>query len=79
MHASSALRTIRDEHAALAAMLQSLLWLIRRGPGDDRARFFDTLRAMLFYIDEFPERLHPRRNPICCFRAWPSANRRCCP
>ncbi|WP_299019712.1 hemerythrin domain-containing protein [uncultured Tepidimonas sp.] len=58
MHASSALRTIRDEHAALAAMLQSLLWLIRRGPGDDRARFFDTLRAMLFYIDEFPERLH---------------------
>lgn len=58
MHPSSALRTIRDEHAALAAMLQSLLWLVRRGPGDDRARFFDTLRAMLFYIDEFPERLH---------------------
>ena len=58
MHPSSALRTIRDEHAALAAMLQSLLWLVRLGPGDDRARFFDTLRAMLFYIDEFPERLH---------------------
>ncbi|MDM7456189.1 MAG: hemerythrin domain-containing protein, partial [Tepidimonas sp.] len=58
MHPSSALRTIRDEHAALGAMLQSLLWLVRRGPDEDRARFFDTLRAMLFYIDEFPERLH---------------------
>lgn len=58
MHPSSALRTIRDEHAALAAMLQSLLWLVRRGPDEERARFFDTLRAMLFYIDEFPERLH---------------------
>lgn len=58
MKASSALHTIRDEHAALAAMLQSLLWLVRRGPGDDRQRFFDTLRAMLFYIDEFPERQH---------------------
>ena len=58
MKPSTALRTIRDEHAALAAMLQSLLWLVRRGPGDDRQRFFDTLRAMLFYIDEFPERQH---------------------
>ncbi len=58
MTVSSAVRTIRDEHAALAAMLQSLLWLVRRGPGDDRQRFFDTLRAMLFYIDEFPERQH---------------------
>jgi hemerythrin-like domain-containing protein len=58
MHPSIAIRTIRDEHAALAAMLQSLLWLVRRGPDQDRARYFETLRAMLFYIDEFPERLH---------------------
>jgi hypothetical protein len=27
-------------------------------PGDEPERFFDVLRAMLFYIDEFPERLH---------------------
>ncbi len=52
------LRVIRDEHNALAGMLQSLSLLIRRGPGDERQRFFDTLEAMLFYIDEFPERLH---------------------
>ncbi|TSE19661.1 Hemerythrin HHE cation binding domain protein [Tepidimonas alkaliphilus] len=59
MAVAPSLRIIREEHAALAAMLQSLLWLIRRGPEEgQRARFFDTVRAMLFYVDEFPERLH---------------------
>ncbi len=54
----SSLQTIKDEHAALAAMLQSLLLMLDRGPGAEPERFFDVLRAMLFYIDEFPERLH---------------------
>ena len=54
----SSLQTIKDEHAALAAMLQSLQLMLDRGPGDEPERFFDVLRAMLFYIDEFPERLH---------------------
>jgi hemerythrin-like domain-containing protein len=49
---------IRDEHRALAAVLRSVLMLVEEGPGDDPGRFFDVLRAMLFYIDEFPERLH---------------------
>ena len=52
------IRIIRDEHAALAAMLRSLGMTVARGPGDKPERFFDVLRAMLFYIDEFPERLH---------------------
>ena len=52
------LRIIRDEHSALSAMLQSLLTLVRQGPGDQPERFFDVLRAMLFYIDEFPEKHH---------------------
>jgi hemerythrin-like domain-containing protein len=52
------LQIIRDEHAALAAMLQSLGMMVDRGPGDEPEKFFDVLRAMLFYIDEFPERLH---------------------
>ena len=56
------LRVIREEHSTLAAMLQSLMQLVRRGPAadgqDDSARFFDVLRAMLFYIDEFPEKHH---------------------
>jgi hemerythrin-like domain-containing protein len=54
----TALRIIRDEHVALAAMLRSLEMLVVRGRGRDPQRFFDTVRAMLFYIDEFPERRH---------------------
>ena len=52
------LRIISDEHAAVAAVLRSLMPLIEQGPGDEPERFFDVLRAMLFYIDEFPERRH---------------------
>ncbi|MBA4267776.1 MAG: hemerythrin, partial [Comamonadaceae bacterium] len=57
-----ALRVIRDEHATLAAMLQSLMQMVRRGPDpegkDQHELYFDVLRAMLFYIDEFPEKMH---------------------
>ena len=52
------MRIIRDEHAALAAMLRSLSMMVQRGPGNEPEQFFDVLRAMLFYIDEFPEKLH---------------------
>lgn len=57
MHRST-LKIIRDEHASLAAMLQSMRMLVDKGPGESRRQFFDVLRAMLFYIDEYPERLH---------------------
>ncbi len=53
-----ALQIIRDEHASLAAMLQSMRMMVKRGPAEDRRNFFDVMRGMLFYIDEFPERLH---------------------
>lgn len=52
------LRIIHEEHSALAAMLQSLRMMVQRGPADAPEQYFDVLRAMLFYIDEFPERLH---------------------
>lgn len=39
-------------------MLHSLRMMVKRGPGNEPESFFDVLRAMLFYIDEFPERLH---------------------
>jgi hemerythrin-like domain-containing protein len=54
----SSLRTIHDEHSSLAAMLRSLTMMLDRGPGDKPEVFFDVLRAMLFYIDEVPERQH---------------------
>ena len=52
------LQIIRDEHASLAAMLQSMRMLVEKGPDTSRTVFFDVVRAMLFYIDEYPERLH---------------------
>lgn len=54
----TALQIIRDEHMAVAAMLRSILLMVQKGPGDQTERFFGVLRAMLFYIDEFPERRH---------------------
>ena len=55
-HAS--LNVILHEHRALSAMLRSILLLL----GDHRRRGtlpdFGALRAMLFYVDEFPEKLH---------------------
>ncbi len=52
------IQIIREEHSTLAAMLRSLGMLVERGPANDPNTFFDVLGAMLFYVDEFPERLH---------------------
>jgi hemerythrin-like domain-containing protein len=52
------LEIIRDEHQALAAMLRSLSMLLAHARRHGAMPDFDVLRAMMFYIDEFPERLH---------------------
>lgn len=54
----SAFQIIRDEHAAVSSVLRSMARLIERGPTGAPGPFFEQLRAMLFYIDEFPERCH---------------------
>ena len=53
-----ALRVMRDEHQALSAMLRSMAMLLAKSRRDGELPNFDVLRAMMFYIDEFPERLH---------------------
>ena len=63
----TSLKTIRDEHAALASVLRSLEMMVKRGPGDAPEVFFDVMRAMLFYIDEFPERLHHPKESALLF------------
>ncbi|MFA6262634.1 MAG: hemerythrin domain-containing protein [Bacteroidia bacterium] len=52
------LDVIHDEHQALAAMLRSMLLLLAQARRDGNPPDFAVLRAMLFYVDEFPERLH---------------------
>lgn len=56
--AQECIKVIQEEHTALAAMLRSMLMMLDRGPGDEPEGFFDVMRAMLFYIDEFPEKQH---------------------
>jgi hemerythrin-like domain-containing protein len=61
------IRIILDEHSALRAMLRSLIMMLDRGPMDEKDQFFDVVRAMLFYIDEFPERLHHPKESLLLF------------
>ncbi|MDH5338613.1 MAG: hemerythrin domain-containing protein [Rubrivivax sp.] len=52
------LQIVQEEHQALAAMLRSMSMLLSHARRHGALPDFDLLRAMLFYIDEFPERLH---------------------
>lgn len=54
------LRIIREEHAALSAMLRSILLLLAQHRRNSTMPDFAALRAMLFYVDEFPEQRHHR-------------------
>ena len=52
------LRVIRDEHGVLSAVLRSISLLLSESRRLGFQPDFTTLRAMLFYIDEFPEKVH---------------------
>jgi hemerythrin-like domain-containing protein len=55
----AAMRIIHEEHRALAAMLESLRLISERlGKGARSRDDIHLIRAILFYIDEFPERMH---------------------
>jgi len=63
------LQIIQDEHQALAAMLRSLSMLLAHARRHGALPDFDVLRAMIFYIDEFPERLHHTKETELLFPA----------
>ena len=52
------LDVIHDEHQALSAMLRSLSMLLSQARREHKMPDFEVLRAMLFYVDEFPEKRH---------------------
>jgi hemerythrin-like domain-containing protein len=58
MHDALTPRLIRREHEALRAVLLAMTRLLRDAWRRGRPPDFHALRAMLFYIGEFPERLH---------------------
>ena len=61
------IKVIRDEHAALSAMLRTMLMLLDKHRRDGTPPDWALLRAMLFYIDEFPERLHHPKESTLLF------------
>ena len=65
MHA--ALRTLRDEHAALSALLRTVMLMLAQSRASGRAPDFGALRAMLFYIAEFPEQRHHQKESQLLF------------
>src|SRR5512139_3391443 len=62
-----AIDIIRDEHAALSAMLRSILLLLAQHRRDGTLPDFAALRAMVFYVDEFPEKRHHRKESDLLF------------
>jgi hemerythrin-like domain-containing protein len=63
----AAVRIIREEHVALAAMLRSILRLLEQHRRAATQPDFAALRAMLFYVDEFPEQRHHRKESEVLF------------
>jgi hemerythrin-like domain-containing protein len=61
------IRIIQEEHGTIAAIAKSLGMMIERGPHDDLPGYFEVVGAMLFYIDEFPERLHHPKETLMLF------------
>ncbi len=62
-----AVRIIRAEHDALSAMLRTVPLLLQAQRRAGTAPDFGALRAMLFYVDEFPERLHHKKESELLF------------
>jgi hemerythrin-like domain-containing protein len=65
--AHATLTVIRAEHSALAAMLRSILMLLDQHRRHGTLPDFGALRAMLFYVDEFPEKRHHRKETELLF------------
>lgn len=67
-HAQKALAIIKDEHRSLAAVIHGLQHVIAQARAGGVEPDFALLRAMLFYIEQFPERLHHPKEESFLFR-----------
>jgi hemerythrin-like domain-containing protein len=61
------LKILRDEHLALTALLRTLLLLIAQARDMRAPPDFGALRALLFYVEEFPEKRHHRKESELLF------------
>ena len=60
-------RLIREEHGALSAMLRSIVLMLAHHRRQGTMPDFAALRAMIFYVDEFPEQRHHRKESMLLF------------
>ena len=63
----STIRILRSEHTALVTLLRTATSLVVEAREQARMPDFALLRAMLFYIAEFPERHHHRKESELLF------------
>jgi hemerythrin-like domain-containing protein len=62
-----AMQKIREEHRTLSAVLHGLKQLARDAQNAGVRPGFDVFRAMIRYIDEFPEQLHHPKEDLHLF------------
>jgi hemerythrin-like domain-containing protein len=55
---NSALNIIRDEHRSISAVMHAMKQLALEAEKRDVEPDFKVFRAMIYYIDQFPERMH---------------------
>ncbi len=60
---------IRDEHRTLAALLHALRHLVRELRSGSMRPDFTLLRAIVYYIDAYPERMHHPKEELHLFAA----------
>ncbi len=62
---NEAIRILRNEHRSISSVLHGLQELARTAQNPQVRPDFSVLRAMIYYIDAFPERLHhPKENDV---------------
>ena len=67
MRPHSTVQIIRTEHSTLSAVLRSIGLLLTETRRHGIEPDFKVLRAMLFYIDEFPEKVHHTKESALLF------------
>jgi len=64
----SAVAMIKDEHRSLATVIKSMQYLLEQAQASGQSPNFGLLRAAVFYIESFTERLHHPKEEAYLFR-----------
>ena len=63
-----ALRTIKNEHRSIAAVLHGMQYFVREIGERDEKPNFEVFGAMIYYLDAFPERFHHPKEDAYLFK-----------